>query len=123
MLMMTCTLLSHETGNNTSTSYLASQSHRSSQSSHSFDAHTQDDRQNTFKLKVSTRLYRQLFKMAEEVEDDGLWEKPAWAKGGLKLKSTGKAEAMKTKGDLAAPITNIRDDKDALNKIKETQGK
>lgn len=61
--------------------------------------------------------------MAEEVEDDGLWEKPAWAKGGLKLKSTGKAEAMKTKGDLAAPITNIRDDKDALNKIKETQGK
>lgn len=38
-------------------------------------------------------------------EDDGLWEKPAWAKGGVKLKSTGKADAMKTEGNLAAPIT------------------
>jgi hypothetical protein len=38
-------------------------------------------------------------------EDDGLWEKPAWAKGGVKLKSTGKADAMKTDGNLAAPIT------------------
>ena len=38
-------------------------------------------------------------------EDDGLWEKPAWAKGGVKLKSTGKAEAMKKDGNLAAPIT------------------
>lgn len=56
-----------------------------------------------------------------KVVDDGLWEKPAWAKGGLKLKSTGKADAMKTKGDLAAPITNIREDKDALKKIKQTQ--
>jgi len=42
--------------------------------------------------------------MADD-EDDGLWEKPAWAKGGLKLKSTGKAEAMKKDGNLAAPIT------------------
>lgn len=58
---------------------------------------------------------------SNEVEDDGLWEKPAWAKGGLKLKSTGKAEAMKTKGDLAAPITNIREDKDAMKKIRDTQ--
>lgn len=38
-------------------------------------------------------------------EDDGLWEKPAWAKGGVKLRSTGKADAMKTSGNLAAPIT------------------
>jgi hypothetical protein len=38
-------------------------------------------------------------------EDDGLWEKPAWAKGGHKLKSTGKAEQMKGAGNLAAPIT------------------
>ena len=38
-------------------------------------------------------------------EDDGLWEKPAWAKGGVKLRSTGKAEAMKKDGNLAAPIT------------------
>ncbi|KAG7367071.1 Rit1 N-terminal domain containing protein [Nitzschia inconspicua] len=64
-----------------------------------------------------------LLKMADEYEDDGLWEKPAWAKGCIKLKSTGKAEAMKTKGDLAAPITKIRDDKDAMRKIKETQSK
>ena len=38
-------------------------------------------------------------------DDDGLWEKPAWAKGGVKLKSTGKAEKMKGDGNLAAPIT------------------
>jgi hypothetical protein len=38
-------------------------------------------------------------------EDDGLWEKPAWAKGGLKLKPTGRASAMKSAGNLAAPIT------------------
>ena len=38
-------------------------------------------------------------------EDDGLWEKPAWAKGGVKLRSTGKADAMKKEGNLAAPIT------------------
>ena len=38
-------------------------------------------------------------------DDDGLWEKPAWAKGGVKLKSTGKADAMKKDGNLAAPIT------------------
>jgi hypothetical protein len=43
--------------------------------------------------------------MADDDEDDGLWEKPAWAKGGLKLKSTGKADAMKKDGNLAAPIT------------------
>ena len=30
--------------------------------------------------------------------DDGLWEKPAWAKGGVKLKKTGKADAMKQSG-------------------------
>lgn len=57
-------------------------------------------------------------------EDDGLWEKPAWAKGGLKLKSTGKADAMKKDGNLAAPITNIRESKEALEKIKQVnQGK
>jgi hypothetical protein len=61
--------------------------------------------------------------MDNNLEDDGLWEKPAWAKGGHKLKFTGKAELMKTKGDIAAPITNIREDKDAMKKIKETQGK
>ena len=39
-------------------------------------------------------------------DDDGLWEKPAWAKGGgIKLKKTGKADAMKKDGNLAAPIT------------------
>ena len=43
--------------------------------------------------------------MADDNEDDGLWEKPAWAKGGVKLKSTGKADAMKKDGNLAAPIT------------------
>jgi hypothetical protein len=57
-------------------------------------------------------------------DDDGLWEKPAWAKGGIKLKPTGKAEVMKTSGNLAAPITNIRESKDAMRKIKEvSQGK
>jgi hypothetical protein len=61
--------------------------------------------------------------MTDEYEDDdGLWVKPSWAKpGGLKLKSTGKAEEMKTKGDLAAPITNIREDKEAMKKIKGTR--
>ena len=39
------------------------------------------------------------------VEDDGLWEKPAWAKGGVKLRPTGKADLMKRDGNLAAPIT------------------
>lgn len=38
-------------------------------------------------------------------DDDGLWEKPSWAKGGVKLKKTGKADKMKTDGNLAAPIT------------------
>ncbi|KAL3925030.1 MAG: hypothetical protein SGILL_000672 [Bacillariaceae sp.] len=39
-------------------------------------------------------------------DEDCLWEKPAWAKkGGLKLRSTGYADAMKTDGNLAAPIT------------------
>ncbi|KAL3912239.1 MAG: hypothetical protein SGILL_006964 [Bacillariaceae sp.] len=39
-------------------------------------------------------------------DEDCLWEKPAWAKkGGLKLRSTGYADAMKADGNLAAPIT------------------
>ena len=42
---------------------------------------------------------------AQDDYDDGLWERPAWAKGGVKLKSTGKAEVMKKNGNLAAPIT------------------
>ena len=42
--------------------------------------------------------------MADD-NDDGLWEKPAWAKGGVKLRSTGKADQMKQDGNLAAPIT------------------
>jgi len=37
--------------------------------------------------------------------NDGLWEKPAWAKGGMKLKKTGRADTMKTSGNLAAAIT------------------
>lgn len=41
----------------------------------------------------------------DDEEDDGLWEKPAWAKGGIKLKSTGKADKIKGDGNLAAPIT------------------
>jgi len=57
-------------------------------------------------------------------DDDGLWEKPAWAKGGIKLRSTGKADAMKTSGNLAAPITNIRENKEAMQRIKAvSQGK
>lgn len=43
--------------------------------------------------------------MSDHDEDDGLWEKPAWAKGGHKLRSTGKADVMKKDGNLAAPIT------------------
>ena len=72
--------------------------------------------------KDSFFRYHSLTMADNEVEDDGLWEKPAWAKPGHKLKATGKATQMKTKGDLAAPITNIRDDKDAMKKIKQTQG-
>jgi hypothetical protein len=40
-----------------------------------------------------------------DYDDDGLWEKPAWAKGGVKLRSTGFGDAMKKEGNLAAPIT------------------
>lgn len=40
-------------------------------------------------------------------DDDELWEKPAWAKGGVALKKTGKAEQMKGDGNLAAPITFV----------------
>lgn len=36
------------------------------------------------------------------------WEKPDWAKKGPKLRATGKADKMKA-GNLAAPVTNIRD--------------
>jgi hypothetical protein len=46
----------------------------------------------------------------DDDDDDGLWEKPVWAKGGIKLKSTGKADQMKKEGNLAMPITNIRDE-------------
>jgi len=35
------------------------------------------------------------------------WEKPDWTS--RKLGATGKAEQMKTKGDLAAPITKLPD--------------
>jgi hypothetical protein len=48
--------------------------------------------------------YEDSVQFSEEEEDD-LWEKPAWAKGGVKLRSTGKAKAMKKDGNLAAPIT------------------
>lgn len=58
----------------------------------------------------------------DDVDDDGLWEKPAWAKGGHKLKSTGKADVMKKDGNLAAPITNIRESKEAVKKIKDVKG-
>jgi hypothetical protein len=57
----------------------------------------------------------------DDYEDDNLWEKPAWAKGGVQLKSTGKADKMKKDGDLAAPITHIRDDKDAKKKIQQAK--
>ena len=40
------------------------------------------------------------------------WEKPAWAKEGPKLKTTGKAEVMKTEGNLAREITHINKEKD-----------
>ena len=42
--------------------------------------------------------------------DDGKdlsWQKPAWATGGTKLRSTGKADVLKTGGNLAAPITDL----------------
>ena len=39
--------------------------------------------------------------------------------GGHKLKSTGKADKMKEAGNLAAPITNIRDDKETKKKIQQ----
>lgn len=48
--------------------------------------------------------------------NDGLWEKPGWAKGQGKLKPTGQGEKLK-QGNLAAPITKIRDDKNAMKKI------
>jgi len=55
-------------------------------------------------------------------QDDGLWEKPAWAKGGHKLKSTGKADAMKTSGNLAAPITFTPfKSNDHTNKVANTE--
>lgn len=55
-------------------------------------------------------------------DDDGLWEKPAWAKGGVKLKSTGKADAMKTEGNLAAPITFTPfKNEDHSNKVANTE--
>ena len=39
-------------------------------------------------------------------DEFSVWEKPAWAKGGgVKLRSTGYADAMKKDGNLAAPIT------------------
>jgi hypothetical protein len=57
----------------------------------------------------------------DDYDDDDLWEKPAWAKGGLKLKSTGKADAMKKDGNLAAPITHIREDKAAKKKIQDVK--
>jgi hypothetical protein len=59
----------------------------------------------------------------DDYEDDDLWEKPAWAKGGLALKKTGKADNMKKDGNLAAPITNIREDKETLKKLKEKKAK
>ena len=43
--------------------------------------------------------------MGDEGEEAYGWEKPAWAKGGVKLKKTGKADQMKGEGNLAAPIT------------------
>lgn len=55
----------------------------------------------SFSLK---KVFEPEYNMADD-EDDGLWEKPAWAKGGVKLKSTGKGDAMKKDGNLAAPIT------------------
>jgi hypothetical protein len=55
-------------------------------------------------------------------EDDGLWEKPAWAKGGHKLKSTGKADQMKGDGNLAAPITFTPfKSNDHSNKVANTE--
>lgn len=43
--------------------------------------------------------------MNDHYDDDGLWERPTWARGGVKLRSTGKADSMKKEGNLAAPIT------------------
>merc|ERR1712232_728748 len=57
-------------------------------------------------------------------DDDDLnkheWEKPAWAKDGPKLKSTGKAEAMKTSGNLAKEITHVNANKDASRDVNST---
>ena len=45
--------------------------------------------------------------IADEAEERGLgWEKPAWAQGGVKLKSTKKGEKLKAgESNLARPIT------------------
>eukprot|EP00797_Seminavis_robusta_P016493 Sro2460_g328270.2 (96) ;mRNA; r:10941-11543 len=54
--------------------------------------------------------------MADEDLNPHEWEKPAWAKDGPKLKSTGKADKMK-EGNLAAEITHVNKNKDASRDI------
>ena len=44
--------------------------------------------------------------MDDDQERDLSWKKPDWASG-VKLKKTGKADVMKTEGNLAAPITSL----------------
>lgn len=59
---------------------------------------------NSSQLATFSILYHN--RMTSYGEDDGLWEKPSWAKkGGATLKKTGFGDAMKKDGNLAAPIT------------------
>jgi hypothetical protein len=55
--------------------------------------------------------------MADDDINPHEWEKPAWAKDGPKLKSTGKAEIMKAQGNLAGEITMINKNKDESRDI------
>jgi hypothetical protein len=44
-------------------------------------------------------------KQDKEEEEGTLWEKPAWATGGFKLKNTSKGDKLRNSGNLDAPIT------------------
>ena len=56
--------------------------------------------------------------MADD-DRDLSWQKPDWTKN-LKLRSTGKGDAVKTGGNLAAPITNLPHQKEAFEKPEWT---
>ena len=57
--------------------------------------------------------------MADEDERDLSWQKPDWTKN-TKLRSTGKGDAVKTGGNLAAPITSLPHQKEPFEKPEWT---